>query len=796
MHEVWSRIREGQHVAVVGAPPPVPDGPGDEGLTVVQVSCDGPWSTWGPLEDARRRLEALVGGAEEAERIESTMRTSHRLLGDLPEPSPESKLVSAANQLAQQRPGRAALVLEAVDAADQATLKELRDVLERKGWLKLPLVLAVRERPLVGPVAELLACLESEPLIGEASADPAFDWTSLSPELLLVVRAAAVIGRRFEAELVGKLLGMSTAEVLVSLQQVADRGAPLADHGEGRFFLPEAAPATLTQQMLPSLIEHWHHRLGELLAGLSPAEDKQTSPPAPSAPAEPKPQPQPQPQPQPTVSADAAPTAKFAVPVREPPKGDKGKPDGDDDDKGDAGYAELIEPTGEKRLKDLEAEAPAAPEVPSTPAEDKGSDQTGNDGEGDEEDEEERAPDPSATMRLSHDDARRLIEQGAAASRARDQARAAHHLSAAGRPEAAVEQYLAALRRVAARGDSRRALLIADQALSVLDRQPPSRALDLLHARVLATAARVQWRGAGRGPELTLQGALETVDEAESLVGKDGPLDLRTEIAQLVAGVCYDLGDISSLQRALQALAGASRSLMAAGEATKAARLLNDQAAVYLRAGDPVRANHLLQQSRKIFDALYRDRPDDPTVIIERAETEHLLARLPLHARLRPGREADGYSMALGHARASEEAYRRVGARVEIGRVWETMGRLETARKRFGRAGDRLNAALELQRQLGDVGGLARSTAALAELYIAAERPAKALGALRDSVAFNLDKGSPLGMAVNRRTVDRLKQVLALDPRSTPALVQAVQEVDQEIDAAETMLGRISVPGD
>jgi hypothetical protein len=92
--------------------------------------------------------------------------------------------------------------------------------------------------------------------------------------------------------------------------------------------------------------------------------------------------------------------------------------------------------------------------------------------------------------------------------------------------------------------------------------------------------------------------------------------------------------------------------------------------------------------------------------------------------------------------------------------------------------------------------GLARSTAALAELYIAAGRPSEALGALRESVAFNVDKGSPLGLAVNRRTLESLRSAIADDPRKVPALASAILEVDDALGRAEAMLGRVSVPGD
>lgn len=799
MHEVWTRVSEGRHVVLVGSPPPPPEAAeGEPRWAVVRVGCDGPWSTWGPLEAARRRIEALLG--EQSPRWDEALdrmgSSSARLLGDVAEPTVEAMLVGVANRLADRRPKRAALVLDGLEAADEATVQALRDIVEREGWLRLPLVLTVHQAPAEGPLAELLAALDDEPLVIEAQAEPAaFDWSGLSSELLLVMRAAAVVGRSFEAELVGRLLGVSADAVLLRLQQVADHGAPLADHGSGRFFIPEAARHTLVDRVLPSLVERWHRRLGEILAEpLSPDTDADVDEPrADASPVTLVPDKAAQ-----DVAEDAEQAAEdydeeehdemeardTVVPLGAPSPAATGRStdatlppgaanDPPEDPSATMTYGEVFEPSSTAGLSSSSlprpaAETPAAPPSPSA------------------------AFDPTATYRLDPEDHEQLMRGSAS----RDQARAAHHLSEAGLSERAIEQYLAALRKVAARGDSRRALLIADQALSLLDRQPPSRARELLHARVLAMAARVQWRGVGRGPALTLQGALETLDEAEHLIGADGPLDLRTEVAQLVAGVCYDLGDLSSLQRALDALTEAARGLMDAGESVLAARLLNDQAAVYLRAGDPVRANHLLQQSRSVFDDMHRERPDDPTVIIERAETEHLLARLPLHARLRPGREDDAFSLALGHARAASEGYRRLGSGVEIGRVAETMGRLETARGRYEQAGVHLDASLRTSRQLGDVIGLARSTAALAELYIAAGRPNEALAALRESVTFNVDKGSPLGLAVNRRTLARLREAIEAQPRAKPTLVLAVREIEDELARAETMLGRVSVPGD
>lgn len=76
---------------------------------------------------------------------------------------------------------------------------------------------------------------------------------------------------------------------------------------------------------------------------------------------------------------------------------------------------------------------------------------------------------------------------------------------------------------------------------------------------------------------------------------------------------------------------------------------------------NPVRATHLLEESRKLFEGRLRTHPDDAVAVEELAETHHLLARLLLHARIRPEREADAYAMSLEHTRAAELAYQRLG---------------------------------------------------------------------------------------------------------------------------------------
>ena len=99
-------------------------------------------------------------------------------------------------------------------------------------------------------------------------------------------------------------------------------------------------------------------------------------------------------------------------------------------------------------------------------------------------------------------------------------------------------------------------------------------------------------------------------------------------------GVCYDIGDEAALQRALGELQASSHRLVTAGAIVLAARLLNDQAAVYMRGGDLVRATYLLSQAHERFESHLRQHPHDAMALEELAGTEHLLARLPLHVQV------------------------------------------------------------------------------------------------------------------------------------------------------------------
>ena len=65
----------------------------------------------------------------------------------------------------------------------------------------------------------------------------------------------------------------------------------------------------------------------------------------------------------------------------------------------------------------------------------------------------------------------------------------------------------------------------------------------------------------------------------------------------------------------------------------------------------------------------------------------------------------------------------------------------------------------------------------------------KALDLLAESVALNLDKGSPLGLAFNRRALQRLA-----GPAQAAGLLRALQALAQRLEQAEAILGQARLP--
>ena len=764
---VWEHVRAGRHAIVLGSSA-LPPGPSD--LKVVRVNCEATGPSGGALDTARRKVMQLLGedllpSGPTPNQLEAGFR--RRVLGDLPGPPLEAQVVDVCNQLAERTGGRATLMFESIDAADVATLESLARILGRPGWLRLPLLLTLRGVP-QGPVEELIKLIRqgyAEAGIFEmnepAPADQetaSFTWTALPPDVLRVLRAASMFGPTFEADMVARLLDESLGAVLERLQRAADVGAPLADRGEGQFSLPPDTIRALQSRMLPSLLTFWHSRLGELFSGArrvgstaAPAQyeeglrRREAGPDARQQMSEPI-----------ETFVDIPKRAPETAPAAEVASAHPR-----------ASYSSLFEPEERAGAPSQPTQQEAAPAVAA-----------GISGRASRP--RQRAMEPVPPSRLPE-----------------DQTRAAAHLQAAGQTEAAVQQYLAAVRDVASRGDTHRAYGLVEQGLKLLEDLPVSPRRALLRAQLLIERGALQWRGALIGAPFTLQQALVSLETARSALPNDVPPDIVGRLAATIAGVCYDLGDLDSLQRALGELVEASRQLLEAHEALLAARLLNDQAAIYVRLGDPVRATHLLERSRELFEGRLQANADDVVALEELAETHHLLARLPMHASIRPGREADALAMSLEHAQAAERAYQRLGEHQELARVWETMGRLALQHGQHAAAQQRLSAALTSQQQLGDVIGAARSTAALAELCRVTGRLADALTLLDNSIRLNLEKGSPLGLAVNRRALSAIADAVTQSQGpGARELRGAVEEVEHHLTQAESVLGRMELPGE
>lgn len=876
LDKVWERIRGGRHTAVLGSLPA--DLPAGCGFYAVRVSCAGTLPALGPLRQARAQIEELLGGPlpildQAAERVWTGLR--RRLLGEVPEVLPGSALVESLNRL-RGTEGRWAVVLEDVESADEDTLNLLREMVTRPNWLKVPLLLAFGRREPLGHAGALITALTAaEGDGGLIQIDGAEDATiarrepppqslrGLPAEIMTVLRAGALIGSGFEADLIAALLNLTPLRVLELLQAAADLGVPLEDDGDERFNLTDDLSQGLRASTLPSLAIAWHRRLADLLSQEPPRPAEEPGPP--EAPIDLE-----------HTHPGVSPSGIFAVPVSRldaqdlaggaieemPPElatpggpiiqGIQSIPDIQgaqapraEPPEPDAGaqapwqYAELF--PGQSAGSPVPERAGAA--VPrSSPGIERGT--PGEPSEPGTADPNRpysvltgapRAPraeavpvavpsrrerseprviapveirigdrpaarsattsheEPSQSSVMPSDVSTRMrigepLRKGDGLS-AGNEARAATHLVAAGDVENGAARYLAAAREAAAVGAFVQAVAYAREALGLIEGLPASPRRRRLRVLALCELGRLQWQAAGPGGKFTLASAVEVLQAAQQLLEDDDPVDLRTTVSTLLASVQYDIGDLPSLERALDELTRASRALLESGDAVGAARLLNDQAAVYVRLGDPVRAAHLLAESRRVFQRL---EGSDPTAAAELAETDHLFARLPLHVAARPGREADAIEMGKSHARAAERAYRQLGATRELTRVWETMGRLELRADRLDRALQSLGTALEAQRELGDVLGLARTTAALSEVLARGGKYDDALSLLAESIALNLEKGSPLGLAYNRRSLDALAQALP----DEAGLAVLHQEVARKLAAAEAVLGRIRLPGE
>ena len=358
---------------------------------------------------------------------------------------------------------------------------------------------------------------------------------------------------------------------------------------------------------------------------------------------------------------------------------------------------------------------------------------------------------------------------------ARDEQRAAGHAEAAGMWVTACAQHLAAAQRAALAGLHRRAQEHAAQALALSANLPDAEERRSVQVTSLMIAGRARWQCAPGDEQATLSLALATLSDCRQLTRDSDPAALRAELAVLIAHVQYDIGSPAALEAALRELTLASQLMLDAGQPLDAARLLNDEAAVWVKLGDPVRAHYLLSRSREVFSKVVASHP---AAGLELAETEHLLARLLLQAPARPGRERDAWLLGVEHGRAAEEAYRSVADQQSLGRVWETLARLQLRLGNFEASARQLEDARALQLQLGDGVGLARSNAAAADLLFARRDHARALERLADSIRLNSEKGLRAGLEANRARLQQLANEL-------PDLFQdARRTLEQRIESA------------
>ncbi|MCA9659062.1 MAG: hypothetical protein KC486_12015, partial [Myxococcales bacterium] len=104
------------------------------------------------------------------------------------------------------------------------------------------------------------------------------------------------------------------------------------------------------------------------------------------------------------------------------------------------------------------------------------------------------------------------------------------------------------------------------------------------------------------------------------------------------------------------------------------------------------------------------------------------------------------------------------------------------------RAAQRLSAALEIQQRIGDAIGLARTSAALADLLAADGQIEESLRLLAASIALNRAKGSHVGLAFNRQTLARLGPKIGAPGQGLAAVIE------RELAAAEKLLGSRPLP--
>ena len=718
--KILERAREGRHTLVLGTRSlALPPGPR---WCVVQVDCAATTRPLVPLVALREQLERLVREASAPiEIVDRSLR--HAVLRDH-EPPPTA-LVELVFKLQRQLDRPLIIVLSSIDRADAETCSVVARLMASA--LRVSIVLTAGRLEGVHPLLRdaigdggIVSVPPSEdrdeatssarPRAGELpAAETEVDVASLGPlpfDVLRVLRAGALIGDRFEIEVTAALLGIDTLTALELLQLARDQGVPLHDDGSGVFTMSSTLAESLRAELTPSLAAAWHAEAAAMLAeqhDFAPAAEAMAMAAGVQRPAMESPATH-----SPAVQRAAASSPAMQGPSMQGPS-----------------------------MQGPSMQGPAAPSSASQP----------------------RPASPRAAQTTARAPEMRRAEAPQPAARALRQllqathdgsARAAEHAEQAGDPLTAARRYLDAATEAMHVGGNERAVAVLTRALELVPVQDD--ASRLLRIRILGELGRARWLCAGDAP---LSSALDVLEQGRGLLRDDDDPAAIVELDALIAHVHYDIGEDANLVAALAALARAQRVLLDAGQPTAAASLLNDEAAVRVRMGEHERAATLLKRSREIF-LRYADAA--PEASMELAATDHLVARLALHA---DAVDAEGLDFVRECARNAERRYADLGIERERARAWETLGRLAHLANDRDEAVRYLQLAIESQHTSGDAIGLARTTAALAQVLMDRGEGAAALEILDDSVSLNLQTGSRRGLAYNQQSLDQLVSGLA-----------------------------------
>jgi hypothetical protein len=236
------------------------------GWAALRVRCEPGALPLTPLREAAVRALQWIGEEHTIDSV-GMMR-----VGDGAKPE---ALARAVNRLAAKTPAGCALLLEHVDHADHDTLALLRRWLSMPGSLRMPVVLGFTDDPLSGEAqalfdtarelgaVEVAANTPPTPALAAGALHDA-EWAAvlhaLGSDELMTLRAAAVLGARFDVPTLAAVRELGSIKTLELLQRARDLGAPIDDDGHEGLRMPDGLMRALRASVLPSLARLWQQR--------------------------------------------------------------------------------------------------------------------------------------------------------------------------------------------------------------------------------------------------------------------------------------------------------------------------------------------------------------------------------------------------------------------------------------------------------------------------------------------------------------------------------------------------------